>query len=83
MLDNLKIENPKTKEAVKIFSNLKIDLKDNKARNVLLLLDKIDKNLKLALRNIDFLNINLGKRTHAYEVLRCKKLIITKQGLAN
>lgn len=82
VLDNLKVENPKTKEAVGIFSNLKIDLKDAKPGNVLLLLDKVDRVLKLALRNVNFLNINLSKKTNAYEILRCKKLIITKQGLA-
>lgn len=78
VLDNLRIENPKTKEAIKIFSNLKIDPQKIK---VLLLLDKIDNNLRQALRNINFLNVNLVKDTHTYEVLVARKLIITKEGL--
>lgn len=82
VLDSLNVDTPKTKEAVKVFSNLKIDLKKVKPNNVLLLSDKVDRVLRLALRNVNFININLSKQTHAYEVLCCKKLIITKQGLA-
>jgi len=87
VLDNFKIEEPKTKEAVKILSNLKIgrvkDKKNSKTKTikVLLLSDKLDKNLRLALRNIDFLSINRAQDTHAYEVLAANKLIITKEGL--
>lgn len=87
VIDNFKIEQPKTKEAVKILSNLKIGrLKDKKnskrkAIKALLLSDKLDKNLRLALRNIDFLTINRVQDTHAYEVLAANKLIVTKDGL--
>ena len=87
VLDNFKIEQPKTKEAVKILSNLKIgrvkDKKSSKTKTIkaLLLSDKLDKNLRLALRNIDFLSINRAQDTHAYEVLAANKLIVTKDGL--
>jgi large subunit ribosomal protein L4 len=88
ILDNLKIDKPKTKEALKVFSHLKINLppkakKELKKKNtkVLLLLDKIDKNLRLALRNVAFLNINQAQDTHAYEVLAADKLVVTKEGL--
>jgi len=81
VLDSFKIENPKTKEVVKILSNLKVIPNVNKKNKVLLLLDKIDNNLKLALRNIRFLNVDLAKDAHAYEIAACKKLIITKDGL--
>lgn len=83
VLDNFKLDKPKSKDALKLLSNLKIiPGKNKKNYKVLLLLDKIDDNLKLALRNIGFLNVNLAKNTHAYEVLTAKKLIITKEGLA-
>jgi len=75
VLDDLKLEKPKTKEAIKIFSNLKIGQK------TLLLLNKLDKNTKLAMRNIDFLTVNRAQDTQAYEVLAASKLIITKEGL--
>ena len=87
VLDNFKIEQPKTKEAVKILSNLKIgrlkDKKNSKTKTIktLLLSDKLDKNLRLALRNIDFLSINRAQDTHAYEVLAANKLIVTRDGL--
>lgn len=87
ILDGLKIEKPKTKEAIKVFSNIKVSRvkgqKDHKNKTVkaLLLLDKLDKNLRLALRNIDFLTINRAQDTHAYEVLLANKLVITKDGL--
>lgn len=77
VLDNFKIEKPKTKEAVKIFFNLNI----KPLKGLLLLLDKIDNNLKLTLRNIDFLNFNLAKDTFAYEVLAHRKLIVTRVAL--
>lgn len=88
VLDNLKIETPKTKEAVKILSHLKINpnkknRKGSGSKHVkaLLLLDKMGENLKLALRNIDFLSINRAQDTYAYEILAAHKLIITKDGL--
>jgi large subunit ribosomal protein L4 len=84
ILDGLKVETPKTKEATKIFSNLKaIPEKTHKNRSVLLLLDKTDANLNRALRNIDFLSVNLAKNTHVYEILANQKIIITKDGLAD
>lgn len=78
VLEKFEVEKPKTKEAVKIFSNLKI-AKNNKT---LLLLDKLADNLKLSLRNIDFLDVNLAKNTHPYEVLTHQKVVITKEGLS-
>lgn len=88
VLDSLKIEKPKTKEALKLLSHLKINSGAKGKKKVkrgntraLLLLDKIDRNLRLALRNIDFLSINRAQDTHAYEVLAAHKLIITKEGL--
>ncbi len=89
ILDNLTLEKPKTKEAIKVFTHLKIksktkkNKKDSKTKfaKTLLLLDKMDKNVKLALRNIPFISVNRAQDTHAYEVLAAHKLIITKEGL--
>lgn len=49
--------------------------------STLLLLDKLDNNLKLALRNISFLDVNSARDTHAYEILAHRKVIITKNAL--
>lgn len=76
VIDDLKIEKPKTKEAIKILSNLKI-----KPAKTLVLLDKVGKDLRLALRNIDSLTVNRAQDTNAYDVLAAGKLVITKEGL--
>ncbi|MDI6758074.1 MAG: 50S ribosomal protein L4 [Candidatus Omnitrophota bacterium] len=82
VLDEFRLENAKTKEAVKIFFNLKmIPKKGTKPRSLLFLLDKLDNKLKLALRNIGFLSVNLAKNTNVYEVMSNQRLIITKSGL--
>lgn len=84
MLDDLKIEKPKTKEAIKVFFNLKINpSREKKNYRVLLLLDKMDKNLNIALHNIDFLEVKAAGDTCAYEIMQHKKIVITKDALAN
>jgi len=82
VLDELKLDTSKTKDALKLFTNLKVNAaKNKKTSSVLLLLDEAGANTKLALRNIDFLRFNLASDTNVYEVLAHKKLIITKDGL--
>ncbi len=83
VLDEFLLGKPKTKEAVNIFSNLKLNpRKEKTSYNILLVLDKIDDNLKRSLRNIDFLHINNARDVNTYEVLAHRKLIITKGGLS-
>jgi large subunit ribosomal protein L4 len=81
ILDKIALEKAKTKEAARIFNNLKVGVKRTSRNSALLLLEKIDRDLKLACRNIGFLNINLVRDTHAYEILTHRKVIITKVGL--
>jgi large subunit ribosomal protein L4 len=81
VLDEFSLDNPKTKEALNFFSNLKVTpLK--KSSRILLLLDKIDDNLSRALGNIEFLSFSLAKDTHVYEILLHKKVLITKNAFA-
>jgi large subunit ribosomal protein L4 len=82
VIDQIRVEKPKTKEALKIFSNLKCN-PDKKGKQfiTLLLLEQIDKDLKKSLRNISFINFNLAVDTCASEVMRSRKLIITKEAL--
>lgn len=82
ILDEVKVEKPKTKEFSKIFDKLKITPEAKKGRRILILLDKFDDNLKKASRNINFLNINVARNTQVYEVLSHNKLLITKEGLS-
>jgi large subunit ribosomal protein L4 len=82
VIDDMRIGSKKTKEAATIFKNLNLNQLKTKAHpSILLLLTKFDENLKLALRNIAFLNVDIAKNAHVYEVMSNKKLIITKDAL--
>ena len=81
ILESFKIDNPKVKDAVKIFSNLKLNGKTDKKLKVLLLLDKVSESLRLALRNISFLNFNIAQDTNVYEVMASIKVVMTKDAL--
>ncbi len=84
VLDEFKIEAAKTKLAVKVLTNLKLfSPKPKKENKVLFLTDKLDINLKAALKNISFLTVDLAKDCHVYEVMNNPKLLITKAGLAD
>lgn len=83
VLEDFKAQTPKTKDMLKIFADLKLtSAKDKKISSVLLLADKVDNNLKLGLRNIDFLTLSLAREANTYEVLAARKIIITKDGLS-
>ena len=77
----MKLAQSKTKDANKVFVNLKVADKKKGRNNALVLMDKIDKNAKMAIGNLGFLSLALAKETHAYEILAHKKIIITKDGL--
>ncbi len=82
ILDSLKLDKPKVKDALKVFSNLKLNNhKSDKGLKVLLLLDKVSDSLRLALRNINFIDFNIAQDTNVYEVMINNKLVITKDGL--
>ncbi|PIQ90474.1 MAG: 50S ribosomal protein L4 [Candidatus Omnitrophica bacterium CG11_big_fil_rev_8_21_14_0_20_41_12] len=84
ILDDFKIEAPKTKQAIGVLTNLKLFFpKDKKEKKVLFLADKLDGQLKKALKNISFLTVDLASDCHAYEVMNSQKLLITKAGLLN
>jgi large subunit ribosomal protein L4 len=84
VLDDFKIDAPKTKSAMKVLTNLKLfSAKVKKARKVLFLTDKLDAQLKKALKNISFLTVHLASDCHAYEVMNNQKVLITKAGLAD
>ena len=76
ILKELSVGSPKTKEAVKILSNLKLEKK-----NTLLMLEKIDINTKCSFRNIGFLEIVRASDANAYQILAVQKLIVTLNAL--
>ncbi|MFA6357169.1 MAG: 50S ribosomal protein L4 [Candidatus Omnitrophota bacterium] len=84
VLDDFKIQEPKTKLAIGVLTNLKLfSTKEKKEKKVLFLTHKLDPQLKKALKNISFLTVDLASDCHAYEVMNNQKLLITKAGLEN
>lgn len=75
VLDEVKIDRPKTKEFKKILSSLKLNEK------ALFILDEIDENLKLASRNLKEVSLKRAQDLNALDVLKVKKLVLTKQAL--
>ncbi len=74
-VDKFFIPAVKTKEFVKILSQL------NLAGKILTIFDKQDKDLILACRNIARLNYARSEDVTAYDVLRSKKILVTKAAL--
>ena len=82
VLDEFKVDAPKTKQAVKVLASLKLfSEKEKKSKKILFLTHKLDAQLKQALKNISFLTVDLASDCHAYEVMNNTKLLITKTGL--
>lgn len=75
VLDEFSVEVPKTKNVATILDNLKINEK------ALILLDKIDTNLFKAARNIPTLALKRASDVNAEDVLKYKRLILTKKAL--
>ncbi len=76
ILEDIKINNPKTKEAVKVLSHLKLN-----GRRILIALGEVEDNLKLSFRNIGHLDVVRASDANAYEVLRAQKLIVNLNAL--
>ena len=76
VVSNLEKLAPKTKMAVGLLKKLKVDGK------TLLVLEQNKENIKLAMRNIPDVNVDLVDSLNAYEVLSHKSLMFEKQAIA-
>jgi large subunit ribosomal protein L4 len=72
VLDDLKLESPKTKEFLGLLSAL--DLKGT----ALIVANAADKNLTLASRNVPNVTLTTGDALNTYDVLRPDKLVFTR-----
>jgi len=82
VLDEFKVQEPKTKLAVKVLANLNLfSAKAKRPDKVLFLTHKLDAELKRAMKNIGFLSVDLARDCHAYEVMNNKKLLVTRAAL--
>jgi len=76
VLDDLKMNSPKTKDFFEIVKKLKI----NGSRTRFVVGD-LDKNLKLSCRNLPLVNVDTAASLNTYYALDCKKLVFTKSAL--
>jgi large subunit ribosomal protein L4 len=76
VLNEIKVEKPKTKEFKKILKSLKLSEK------ALFVVDKIDDNLRLAARNLEVVSLKRAQDVNAMDVLRAKKLVVTRPALS-
>jgi len=75
VIDSLSLAEAKTKEMAKVLKNLKLDCK------VLLALEVGNKNAVIASANLpDVITVSAGQLS-TYDVVNCKKLLITKDGV--
>lgn len=75
ILDQLKIEEPKTKAFASILGKLKVSGK------VLFMLEKIDPNIVRSSRNIPRISVKQVSTSNAYDLLVHENIVITKAGL--
>lgn len=76
VMDGITVADQKTKHVAEMLKKLKID-----GQNILLVVDKIEKNLKLAGRNIPGLVIMGVNNINSYQVLWAKKLVMTSAAI--
>lgn len=80
MVDDMKLQNPKTKEMAKVFGNFR-DL-FGKNPNVLLIMPVGDENIKRAVKNLPYLSATEVKDLNPLEVLAHKQLVLVKDSIS-
>lgn len=81
LLNDLKIEKPKTKLISGIIKNLKNKIEFLKRGKILIILPKYDKNLILAVRNLKDIGITEARNLNCLELLSFKFLLIPKEAI--
>jgi len=72
IVDEIKLQSPKTREMVGLLKALGLEGKS------LVVVSDLDRNLKLAARNIPDVILTTGEQVSAFEVLYPEKLLVTK-----
>ena len=81
LLDELKVEKPKTKLMAEIIENLRSKVKNFKEGTVLLALPEMDKNLILGTRNLEKIKTIQAKELNALDLLSFKYLLMPKESV--
>ncbi len=74
VLDELKMEEIKTKNFVKVMQNLNVD-------NGLVVINDNDVNIMMSARNIPTVKMALPNTINVYDVMKAKKLVLTKDAV--
>lgn len=74
VIDSFVVEHPKTKELSTRIKNLGLD-------EVMIITDKIDKNLYLSARNIPRIRVIEASQADPYNLLRYNKILVTTEGI--
>jgi large subunit ribosomal protein L4 len=82
LVDTLSCESPKTKEAATVLKNLKLNgNKETQGHSVLVAVDAYNAALYKSFRNIEGVRILPINEINAYEVLKPKRVLMTKAAL--
>lgn len=81
VVEELKLEKPKTKEIIKIIDNMRNNIKEFDKGSVLLALSEMNKNVILSTRNIVKTKTIEARNLNVLELLNSKNLIITKSSI--
>ncbi len=76
VIDTLELKEPKTRIMSKFLEGLKVK------KSSLIIVAKIDKLLLRAARNISGVKVMVGKDLNVYDVLKYKKIVITKEAVS-
>ncbi|MEW6040781.1 MAG: 50S ribosomal protein L4 [Elusimicrobiota bacterium] len=74
VLNEIKLEVPKTKKVIEILKKLNIN-----GENTLMVVKTLDRNVKLASKNIENLHVLQCNSLNTYDVLRSKKVVFSQE----
>ena len=75
VIDALHLEAPKTKAFTSVLSNLGLE------RGGLFVVDTVQENVKLAVRNLEHVEVVTADLVNTYQILRYKQVVITEAGM--
>lgn len=75
ILDKLNFETNKTKEALEVLNNLKVE------RNILIVVDELNDNVILATRNIKNITLIEANEINTYDIVAANHLIVTENAV--
>jgi large subunit ribosomal protein L4 len=81
LLEDLKVEKPKTKLMTKIIKNLREKIENFKKGSVLIAIPKKDQNLILATRNLEKVRILEARNLNCLDLLNYKFLLMPKESI--